>query len=147
MRKLLPIFLLAAAGCGVEPSIPQYMQDLPRSEEESLRMTAEIRRELGEGTRVELVEEFFFVASNDTEAKFIEYKGMVARVFRYLHADYFTKKPEKPIRVYLFKDRQSYEDYCTATYQKPPSTPFGFYMSSERKMVMNIFTGQGTLAH
>ena len=110
-------------------------------------MMGEIRRELGEGTRVEHVEEYFFVASNDTEAMFLQCKGTVARVYRYLHADYFTKKPEKPIRVYLFKDRQSYEDYCTATYQKPPSTPFGFYMSSERKMVMNISTGTGTLAH
>lgn len=149
MRKpatLLPIFLLWA-GCGAEPSIPQYMQDLPRSEEESLRMLGEIRRELGEGTRVEHVEDYFFVASNDTEGMFLQCKGTVARVFRYLHRDYFTKKPEKPIRVYLFKDRQTYEDYCTATYQKPPSTPFGFYMSSERKMVMNISTGTGTLAH
>ena len=147
MKKLLPILLLAVAGCGVEPSIPQYMQDLPRSEEESLRIIGEIRRELGDATRVDQVEEFFFVASNDTEASFRQCNGTVARVFRYLHADYFTKKPEKPIRVYLFKDRQSYEDYCTATYQKPPSTPFGFYMSSERKMVMNIATGTGTLAH
>ncbi len=148
MKKPAAILLfLAAAGCGAEPSIPQYMQDLPRSEEETLRMTAEIRRELGEGMRVEQVEEFFFVASNDSEASFRQCKGTVARIFNYLHADYFTKKPEKPIRVYLFKDRQSYEDYCTATYQKPPSTPFGFYMSSERKMVMNISTGTGTLAH
>jgi hypothetical protein len=143
----LLIVVAAAAGCGAEASIPQYMQDLPRSEEESLRMMGEIRRELGSDTRVEQVDDYFFVASNDTEASFRQCKGTVARVFRYLHADYFTKKPEKPIRVYLFKDRSTYEDYCTATYQKPPSTPFGFYMSSERKMVMNIATGTGTLAH
>jgi len=110
-------------------------------------MLGEIRRELGPDTRVEQVEDFFFVASNDTDMMFHQCKATVARVFRYLHTDYFTKKPEKPIRVYLFKDRQSYEGYCASTYQKPPSTPFGFYMSSERKMVMNISTGTGTLAH
>ena len=26
------------AGCGVDPSVPQYMQDLPRTEEETLRV-------------------------------------------------------------------------------------------------------------
>jgi len=148
MRTPFAVLLLAlAAGCGPQPSIPQYMQDLPRTEDESLRMIAEIRRELGDSTRVELVEDYFFVASNDSEASMRTCKATVARVFRYLHTDYFTRKPEKPIRVYLFRDRQTYEDYCTATYQKPPSTPFGFYMSSERKMVMNISTGAGTLAH
>jgi hypothetical protein len=146
VRKLLPAlaFLL---GCGVEPSIPQYMQDLPRSEEESMRMIGEIRRELGDGAQVEQVEEFFFVATNDTEEQFLKCKGTVARMFRYLYKDYFRKKPEKPIRVYLFRDRQTYEEYHQATYQKAPSTPFGFYMASERKMVMNIATGLGTLAH
>ena len=85
--------------------------------------------------------------SNDTTAKFIEYKQTVTRVFRYLYEDYFTRKPERPIRVYLFRDKSTYDGYCRATYETPPSTPYGFYMSRERKMVMNISTGTGTLAH
>jgi hypothetical protein len=79
--------------------------------------------------------------------KFIEYQQTVTRVFRYLYEDYFTRKPERPIRVYLFRDKSSYDSYCRSTYEKPPSTPYGFYMSRERKMVMNISTGTGTLAH
>jgi len=146
VKGIAAAFLLLS-GCGPEFSVPQYMQDLPRSEEESLRIIGEIRRELGDATRVEQVEEYFFVASNDTERSFRECKGTIARVYRYLYADYFKKKPAKPIRVYLFKDRPTYDEYHQATYQKPPSTPFGFYMSGERKMVMNISTGTGTLAH
>ena len=68
-------------------------------------------------------------------------------MFRYLYQDYFTKKPEKPIRVYLFKDKETYEKHCETAYGRAPSTPFGFYMAKERKMVMNIGTGTGTLAH
>ena len=90
---------------------------------------------------------YFFVASNDSTQRFLEYKSTVTRVFRYLYEDYFTRKPEKPIRVYLFRDKTSYDSYCRTTYDKPPSTPYGFYMSRERKMVMNISTGTGTLAH
>jgi len=141
------VLVVLAAGCGVDPAVPQYMLDLPRTEEETLRVCEEIRRELGEDTHVERVEDYFFVASNDSMPKFIEYQQTVTRVFRYLYEDYFTRKPERPIRVYLFRDKSSYDAYCRSTYEKPPSTPYGFYMSRERKMVMNISTGTGTLAH
>jgi hypothetical protein len=148
MRAFLTgVLVLVAAGCGVEPSVPQYMLDLPRTEEENLRVCEEIRRELGEDAHVERVEDYFFVATNDTLPRFVEYKATVTRVFRYLYEDYFTRKPEKPIRVYLFRDKSSYDSYCRANYEKPPQTPYGFYMARERKMVMNISTGTGTLAH
>lgn len=147
MKKLILAATLAGlTACSGDP-IPQYMQDLPRSEEESARVTGEIRKELGEDVQVEFIEDYFFVASNDTPAMFRTCKGTISRMFRYLYQDYFSRKPEKPIRVYLFRDRASYEAYCNASYKKPPSTPFGFYMSRERKMVMNIATGTGTLAH
>ena len=148
MRKLaLTVALALAAGCGVDPSVPQYMQDLPRTEEETLRVCEEIRRELGESALVERVEDYFFVATNDSMKNFIQYKATIARVVRYLYEDYFTRKPEKPIRVYLFRDKTTYDVYCRSWYEKPPATPYGFYMSRERKMVMNISTGTGTLAH
>jgi hypothetical protein len=146
MKRFLLAALAALGSCSADP-IPQYMQDLPRSEEDSARVTSEVRKELGEDVQVELIEDCFFVASNDTPAMFRACKGTISRMYRYLYQDYFTKRPEKPIRVYLFRDRSTYEAYCNAAYKKPPSTPFGFYMSRERKMVMNIATGTGTLAH
>src|SRR5262247_1723790 len=141
------ILTVVLAGCSIDNSVPQYMLDLPRTEEENLRVCEEIRRELGEETQVERVEDYFFVASNDSSQSFLQYKATIVRVYRYLYEDYFSRKPEKPIRVYLFKDKGTYDIYCRSTYDKPPSTPYGFYMSSERKMVMDISTGTGTLAH
>ena len=138
---------LLVAGCSFDTSVPQYMQALPRTEEETLRVCEEIRRELGDDTQVERVEDYFFVASNDSSQSFLQYKATLVRVYRYLYEDFFERKPEKPIRVYLFKDKGTYDRYCRSTYEKPPSTPYGFYMSRERKMVMNISTGTGTLAH
>ena len=121
LSVLLGLALLA--GCGADPSVPQYMKDLPRTEEETLKVCEEIRRELGEDTQVERVEDYFFVATNDSLERFIQYKATIAKVYRYLYEDYFSRKPEKPIRVYLFKDKTSYDIYCRATYEKPPSTP------------------------
>jgi hypothetical protein len=140
------VLTLLLAGCSW-PGVPQYMQDLPRSEQEMSAVAAEIRKELGEDVQVERIEDVFIVATNDGPASFKACQGTIARMYRYLTRDYFVRRPEKPIRVYLFKDKTSYEDYCRRTYEKPPSTPFGFYMARERKMVMNIATGTGTLAH
>jgi hypothetical protein len=145
MRAFAPLLLCLTACGGL--SVPQCMQDLPRNEEETKAIAEEIRKELGEETRVERIEDVFFVATNDSPASFKACQGTISRMYRYLQKDYFTRKPEKPIRVYLFRDKTSYEDYCKRTYEKPPSTPFGFYMARERKMVMNIATGTGTLAH
>ena len=145
--KRLPALILLAAGCDPSLLVPRYMQDAPRSEEDARRVTEEIRRELGPETRVELVEDIFFMASNDTARSFDRSKGTVAWVYRNLNRDFLGRKPAKPIRVFLFRDRQTYEEYCKASYKKAPSTPFGFYMAHERKMVMNISTGLGTLAH
>jgi hypothetical protein len=144
--RLLWLVLLAA-GCGPDLHILRYMQDAPRTEEDARRVTDEIRKELGPDASVDLVEDLFFVASNDTARSHERCKGTVAWVYRHLSRDFFSRKPGKPIRVFLFRDKKTYEEYCKATYSKPPSTPFGFYMSHERKMVMNISTGLGTLAH
>ena len=135
------------SACAWGPGIPQCMQALPRSEAEAAAIIAEIRRELGDGVAVEQVEQWFFVATNDTPASFRSCKSTIERMVRHLYDGFFVKRPDRPIRVYLFRDKASYEDYCGRTYEKPPSTPFGFYMARERKMVMNIATGTGTLAH
>lgn len=144
-----PIALAALAslfGCSSDPALPRYMQEGPKTEEDVQKIIAEIQKELGDSFTVERVDGIFFVASNDKKT-LDRCKGTVHRMYEFLYADFLTKKPEKPLRVYLFKDKDSYEAYCKKAYDKPPSTPFGFYMSCERKMVMNIATGTGTLAH
>jgi hypothetical protein len=146
MKQLL-VGIAFLVGCGIDSSIPQCMQDLPKSEEEAQKIVQEIRQELGPDVLVEQVEEYFFVATNDTPAKLGQCKSTLRGVVAYLYEDFFTRRPEKPIRVYLFNGKHAYDQYCVATYEKPPTTPFGFYMSRERKIVTNIATGTGTLAH
>ncbi len=146
MRRTVALALILS-GCGPGLDIPRYMQDAPGSEEEVRRVIEEIRKELGPQTLVELVENVFFVASNDTPRTFERCKQTVSWVCRHLYRDFFSRRPDKPIRIFLFRDKSTYEEYCKTAYQKPPSTPFGFYLARERKLVVNAATGLGTLAH
>ena len=145
MKRAAAILLAWALGCA--GGVPPSLRELPASGEEVRRAADEIRRELGEDFLVELVEGIFFAATDDTPARFARYREMIARVYRFLRREYLRRVPSRPVRVYLFRDRRGYEAYCRAAYGEPPSTPFGFYRAGERKIVLNISTGGGTLAH
>lgn len=146
--KRLAILAFLAAGCAQpQGQIPQLMQDAPRTEEDVRRIVAEIRGELGEGFIIDQVEGVFFLAADGGLDEFNRCRATLERMHRFLQRDFFRKKPARPIRVYCFKDADGYDRYCRETYHQPPSTPFGFYLPGERKMVMNIATGTGTLAH
>ena len=86
MKRLLGLALLIA-GCG-DLGIPRYMQDAPRSEEDSRRVAGEIRKELGPDARVDLVEDLFFVATNDSSRSHERCKGTVTWVYRHLTKDF-----------------------------------------------------------
>jgi hypothetical protein len=146
MRTAAALLTAALGACG-GLEVPQCMEALPRSEAEARAIVAEIRRELGDEARVEQVAGWFFVATDDSAASMRASRSTIERMVGHLYGEFFERRPAKPIRVYLFRGRESYEAYCRKTYEKPPATPFGFYLSRERKMVMNIATGTGTLAH
>ena len=49
--------------------------------------------------------------------------------------------------MYLFQDAKRYEQYCQKRYGEACGTPYGFYRPDERRIVMNIGPGVGTLTH
>jgi hypothetical protein len=61
--------------------------------------------------------------------------------------DYFSKDPEQIIDIWLFKDKESYDTNTEQLFGSRPHTPFGYYSSQHRALVMNISTGGGTLVH
>ena len=60
---------------------------------------------------------------------------------------YFEKDPKNILDVWLFKDKQTYEFYNRKLFGSDPGTPFGYYSSLHKSLVMNISTGGGTLVH
>jgi hypothetical protein len=59
----------------------------------------------------------------------------------------FDKPLAEPVKVYLFKDKQSYETWTAKLCGEHPNTPYGWYSRQKRGMYMNIGTGGGTLIH
>ncbi len=64
-----------------------------------------------------------------------------------LKRDYFKKDPTDIIDIWLFKDKESYEKYARELFHDTPTTPFGYYSSQHKALIMNIATGGGTLVH
>ncbi|MBI2933219.1 MAG: hypothetical protein HYY16_16360 [Planctomycetes bacterium] len=148
LRSSLCLLPAVPTGCIATPDpLPRYMQDAPRTEEEVRRAIEEIRGELGDGFIIDHIDGIFFLAADGGVDEYRRCRATIERMYRFLMRDFFEKRPGKPIRIYCFREADGYERYCKATYRRPPSTPFGFYMPAERKMVMNIATGTGTLAH
>jgi hypothetical protein len=66
---------------------------------------------------------------------------------RRLKKEYFSTDPNQILDIWLFKDKTSYETNTLRLFGSKPSTPYGYYSSSEAALVMNIATGGGTLVH
>ena len=64
-----------------------------------------------------------------------------------LKTQYFSKDPGEIIDIWLFRDKESYERNALKLFGSHPTTPFGYYSSEHRALVMNIATGGGTLVH
>jgi len=90
-----------------------------------------------------------FVVIGDESAETVRRRarGTVKWAVERLKAAYFEKDPPEIIDIWLFGTRESYEKYAKQFFGEKPNTPFGYYSSTDRAMVMNIATGGGTLVH
>lgn len=61
--------------------------------------------------------------------------------------DYFIKKPDELITIFLFKDDMTYRFWAKKLYGDTDLSRFGYYKPSKKTMLMNINTGGGTLVH
>ena len=73
--------------------------------------------------------------------------GTVKWAVDLLKKAYFEKDPPDIIDVWLFKDEASYRTHAKQIFGHEPDTPYGYYSSEHRALIMNIRTGGGTLVH
>jgi hypothetical protein len=74
-------------------------------------------------------------------------EGTVKWAVDKLKQDFFTKDPNVILDVWLFKDEASYEKHNRLIFGEQPTTPYGYYSSHHKALIMNIGTGGGTLVH
>jgi hypothetical protein len=159
MKKLMGFVLIIFIlfGCS-KPSEPISVNPRPietTSPTDYQKVIGEMEKELGNDYIVEylkLSEEAslggFVIAGNITQAHFDAMKnGTIKNCAAAMYKDYFDKKPDYTLKVYLFEGASSYEAYVRKTEGREPSSPYGYYMDSSKSLIMNIGTGGGTLVH
>jgi len=117
------------------------------TEAELARHVVKLRKKVPKGFTL-VVQSPFVVIGDESPAMV---RRRAARTVKWavdkLKQDYFTKDPAHIIDVWLFKDKASYRKHTKAIFGDDPGTPFGYYSSRHRALIMNIGTGGGTLVH
>lgn len=108
---------------------------------------AEARRELGAKATVQTVEGVFVLATPPGQGSLAGTSLLTKSVLAAYFNGRFARRPANAISVYLFQDAKRYEAYCQKRYAEACGTPYGFYRPDERRIVMNIGPGIGTLTH
>ncbi len=136
---IAPLFLLGALGMS---SVDGY--DLTK---DVAARTAEAKQELGGRTAVQTVEEVFVLITPPGQGNARGTGTLTRQVLQAYFNGRFDKRPSQAVSVYLFQEAKSYEAYCRKRWAAACGTPFGFYRPDERRIVMNVGTGIGTLTH
>ncbi len=90
-----------------------------------------------------------FVVIGDESADMVQRRAekTVKWAVDMLKKDFFELDPKDIIDIWLFKDDSSYYQHSQTLFNTEPTTPYGFYLASEKALLMNIATGGGTLVH
>jgi len=100
-----------------------------------------------QGYTVRLENPFVVIGNEDAEMVQQRCEQTIRWAVQRLKNQYFPRDPDHIIEIWLFGDKESYETGCESLTGRKATTPFGFYSAAEKKLIMNIATGGGTLVH
>ena len=90
---------------------------------------------------------FVVIGDEPQEAVQQRAEGTVKWAVDRLKQDFFPNDPSEILDIWLFKDAASYEKNTRLLFGDQPTTPYGYYSSRHKALIMNISTGGGTLVH
>lgn len=111
------------------------------------RHVSELNRDLPKGFHVVIQKPFVVIGDDEPDVVEKWARGTVKWAVDRVKNQYFKKDPKHIVDIWLFKNKASYEKHCRSIVGYDPHTPFGFYSSTHRAIIMNISTGGGTLVH
>lgn len=149
-RFALPLaagFLLAFSAAAAAPNDKADKSDEAALAALKAHRAALETRLAGQGFTV-VIEPPFVVVGDEAPAKVrARASGFLRWCVTLLEKDWFTKRPEHIIEVWLFKNERNYRKGAKKFFDDEPETPFGYYSPSARALIMNIGPGAGTLSH
>ncbi len=138
------IIRLRIAAEGEAPKLERPVAPTPADVSQHVQ---ELKKTLPKGMTLAW-EKPFLVIGNEAPDKVRERGREVVRWTRdLLLKDFFPEAPRTLEEVWVFKDAGSYAKASRELFNTEPDTPYGYYLSSRRAMVMNIKPGYGTLTH
>ncbi len=164
MRIFALLALLLALACqGYRPTAssalpsldlrqPSYETTVPSSgdftEREFANHVARLKKRLPSGDFSIIVQRPFVVVGDEPRADLLRHAEQTVKwAVDRLKQDYFTKDPNHILDIWLFKDEASYKKHTRLLFGEDPTTPYGYYSSRHKALIMNIATGGGTLVH
>jgi hypothetical protein len=106
-----------------------------------------LRKQLPGGFSVFIERPFVVVGDGPSDDVRFICDNTVKWSVKQLKLDYFKRDPDEIITIWLFKDNASYRQHAKSVFDHQPATPYGYYSSANRALIMNIATGTGTLVH
>lgn len=111
------------------------------------RHVAALKKKLPSRAFTIVVQRPFVVVGDGTPAAVRSQSETVRWAVDKLKQDFFTKDPAEILDVWLFKNEASYRKHTRQLFNDEPDTPYGYYSSTHKALIMNIETGGGTLVH
>lgn len=128
----------------IEAPVPLPRYDLA-SDVADRRVEAE--RDLGPHAEVDALEDVFVIAAPGRRGTLAGVRSVMRRVLEAYFTERFALRPQRAISVYLFPGAAPYNAYCKQRWDEPCISVYGFYQRDERRIVMNLGPGIGTLTH
>jgi len=134
---MVPILFLATSAAAAPPSDADLTQ-----------RKADLEKKLSSDGFTVVIEGPFVVVGDEGK-KMTEKRaaGFMRWTIGLLEKDFFGKRPDKLIEVWLFKNEKSFRAGAKKYFGDDPDTPYGYYSPDRDALVMNIGPGAGTLSH
>lgn len=111
------------------------------------RTKNELQQQVGHNYNV--VRRGMFLIASDLDKKRFDYvvDGVFACCQEILSKEFFRKRPQEIVTIYIFKSKKSYINGLADYFAMEPISPYGHYGHRKRYIVVNYATGPGTFVH
>jgi len=137
---------------GVEEGLAPATSETAKREQRRLTIVCDERarqlgQELNDRDRI-IVRPPFVIGGDLSEAEMDRYySDTILPTKRALDLAYFDQSPDRPLTLLLYSNERGYRDVAWKLDRRNTANYYGYYIRTERRIVANIGTGDGTLAH